>query len=77
MEELSAAKEKQLFQKVDQVLLELAKMEKLLESVTPAREDLYKQFDSLDGKVTALQKAVPELAPKLPALLRSADRCTH
>jgi hypothetical protein len=74
VEELSGVKEKQLFRKVDQVLYELAKLEKLLGKPTPAREDLYKQFDSIDGKVTALRKVVPELAPKHALLLRGADR---
>lgn len=73
VEELSGVKEKQLFQKVDQVLLDLTKMEKLLSNTASVREDLYKQFDSLDGKVANLRKAVPELATKHPILLRGAE----
>jgi hypothetical protein len=74
VEELSGVKEKVLFQKVDQVLHELAKMDKSLRTPTPTREVLYKQFDSIDGKVTVLRKAVSEQAPKHPVLLRDAER---
>ena len=47
-------------------------MEDLFTTTTP-REDLYKQFDSLDDQVTGLQKAMSELSahhPTLPARAR-------
>src|ERR1022692_1952383 len=60
VEELSGVKEKQLFQKADQVLHELTKMEKLSGKPTAAREDLYKLFDNIDSKVTVLAKVATE-----------------
>src|ERR1019366_6088725 len=64
VEELSGVKEKQLYQKIDQLLHDLTKMEKLSRKPAPAREDLYKLFDNIDSEVTLLAKAVPESAPK-------------
>ncbi len=74
VEELSGVKEKQLFQKADQVLHELTKMEKLSGKPTAAREDLYKLFDSIDSKVANLAKAAPESAAKHLLILRGAER---
>ena len=73
-EELAGVKEKQLFQKADQVLHELVIMDKLLGKDSPAREDLYRQFNVIDGKAMALRKAVPEFAAQHPILQRDADR---
>ncbi len=72
--ELVGTKEKQLFQKVDQVLHESSKLEKVLESPAPNRRSIYMQFDSLDTKVSGLVRAVPELAPKHLLIQRGAER---
>jgi hypothetical protein len=74
VEELTGVKEKQLFQKADQLLHELTKMEKLLKSNTLTRQDLYKQFDSIDSKEMVLRKAMPEYADKHPILSRDTAR---
>jgi hypothetical protein len=74
VEQLSGVKEKQLFQKADQVLHELTKMEKLSGKPTAEREDLYKLFDSIDSKVAILAKAAPESASKHLLILRGAER---
>ena len=74
VEELSGVKEKQLYHTVDLVLHELTKMEKMLGKGAVTREDLYKQFDSVDSQVAILRKVLPELAPKQPVLLRGAER---
>jgi hypothetical protein len=72
--EMSGGKEKQLFQKADQVLHELTKMEKLTGKPAAAREDLYKLLDTIDSKVAILAQAASESAPKHLLIVRGAER---
>ena len=74
VEELAGVKEKTLFRLADQTQHELEVLGKALTAKNPTRLDLYKQFDSVDRKVTALVKATVELSPKRPTLQRGADR---
>lgn len=75
VEDLTSVKEKQLFRIADQVLHDLAKMEKLLGKRAPAREELYQHFDKIDADVELLGKAVRELVPQRYLLIiRGAQR---
>ncbi len=74
VEELAGVKEKTLFRLADQTQHELELLDKALTAKNPTRQDLYKQFDSVDRKVAALVKATADLSPKRPTLQRGADR---